>query len=483
MAQVFNPYLPSYEYIPDGEPHVFGERLYVYGSHDRFNGKAFCYNDYVCYSAPLNDLSSWKYEGVIYRKNQTPPYYSDKSILWAPDVARGKDGRYYLYFFVGESHPHENKIQVAVAARPEGPYDYLGPVVYADGVALGERKGELKSFDPAIFVDDDGRVFLYSGFGAKINNPFIQHGWKASDKGPLVYELETDMLTVKKGPYFLGVPSRAEGTPYEGHAFFEASSLRKFNGKYYFIYSSEQGHELCYAISHFPDHDFSYGGTLVSIGDIGLNGRLKKDALNYTGNTHGSIAEVAGNYYVFYHRQTNLNQYSRQGCAERILMDDNGYFAQAEITSCGLNGKPLLGMGTYPARIACNLSSKRGTRFYGFLRRSFFQTHPYFTQEGKDREENPNQYIANLKDGAWCAFKSFKLEEPRQIAVRVRTNGHGKIVVALEKGGPAIAEIALYPIKQYEDFVAPLLPVAGVHPLYFTYQGKGHVDFLSFTLS
>ena len=55
--QAFNPYLPSWEYIPDGEPYVFGDRLYVYGSHDKFGGKEYCENDYVCWSAPVNDLS------------------------------------------------------------------------------------------------------------------------------------------------------------------------------------------------------------------------------------------------------------------------------------------------------------------------------------------------------------------------------------------------------------------------------------------
>lgn len=70
--QAFNPYLPSYEYIPDGEPHVFGNRVYIYGSHDRFDGAGFCLNDYVCYSADVHDLSDWKYEGVILRKDQDP---------------------------------------------------------------------------------------------------------------------------------------------------------------------------------------------------------------------------------------------------------------------------------------------------------------------------------------------------------------------------------------------------------------------------
>ena len=64
--QAFNPFLPSYEYIPDAEPRVFGNRVYIYGSHDKFNGISFCLLDYVCWSAPVDDLSDWRYEGVIY---------------------------------------------------------------------------------------------------------------------------------------------------------------------------------------------------------------------------------------------------------------------------------------------------------------------------------------------------------------------------------------------------------------------------------
>ena len=71
-SQVFNPYLPSWEYVPDGEPHVFGDRVYVYGSHDTFGAPIFCVNNYVCWSAPVNDLSDWWYEGEIYRKTQDP---------------------------------------------------------------------------------------------------------------------------------------------------------------------------------------------------------------------------------------------------------------------------------------------------------------------------------------------------------------------------------------------------------------------------
>lgn len=95
--QVFNPYLPSWEYIPDGEPYVFGDRVYVYGSHDSFGAPIFCVKDYVCWSAPVTDLSDWRYEGVIYRKNQDPSNKLGIRCLYAPDVTQGPDGRYYLF--------------------------------------------------------------------------------------------------------------------------------------------------------------------------------------------------------------------------------------------------------------------------------------------------------------------------------------------------------------------------------------------------
>ena len=94
--QVFNPYLPNYEYIPDGEPRVFGDRLYIYGSHDCFGAPFFCDNDYVLWSTPIDDLSDWTYHGVIYRKDQDPLNRQELNPLFAPDVVKGKDGRSVL---------------------------------------------------------------------------------------------------------------------------------------------------------------------------------------------------------------------------------------------------------------------------------------------------------------------------------------------------------------------------------------------------
>ena len=91
-SQIFNPFLPLNEYVPDGEPHVFGDRIYLFGSHDKEGGDTFCMLDYVAYSASVYDLKHWRYEGVIYRASQDPDY-ANRKYMYAPDVVRGNDGR------------------------------------------------------------------------------------------------------------------------------------------------------------------------------------------------------------------------------------------------------------------------------------------------------------------------------------------------------------------------------------------------------
>lgn len=160
--QALNPYLPSYEYVPDGEPRVFGDRVYIFGSHDRFNGKDFCENDYVCWSAPVENPADWRFEGTIYHKEQDPRNQQGKMTMCAPDVVQGPDGRYYLYYEFAQL----TVISVAVCDTPAGKYEFLGYVQRPDGTAYGEKKGEVNNFDPGVLVDDDGRVYLYTGFFA-----------------------------------------------------------------------------------------------------------------------------------------------------------------------------------------------------------------------------------------------------------------------------------------------------------------------------
>ena len=98
-----NPYLPSWEYVPDGEPHVFGKRVYIYGSHDRFAGYAFCQNDYVCWSAPVDDLTDWQYEGIIHIKicGENVPLRPDRTeIIYKSPEGLTKSVRFSGLFFL-----------------------------------------------------------------------------------------------------------------------------------------------------------------------------------------------------------------------------------------------------------------------------------------------------------------------------------------------------------------------------------------------
>jgi len=139
--------------------------------------------------------------------------------------------------------------------------------------------------------------------------------------GACMVVVEDDMLTVKEEAKHI-IPYNIKGTSFKAHPFFEASSMRKVKDTYYFIYSSKQNHELCYATSKYPDRDFVFGGTIISNGDIGLNGRSESERLNMTGTTHGSIECINGQWYVFYHRLTHKSDYSRQACAEKINIEE-----------------------------------------------------------------------------------------------------------------------------------------------------------------
>ncbi len=505
MKQVFNPYLPQGEYIPDGEPYLFGDRVYVYGSHDRFGAPIFCVNDYVCWSAPVQTLpdgghrvGEWKYEGVIYRKNQDPKNKLGVRLLFAPDVAVGTDGRYYLYY----AYDFMGITGVAVADNPAGPYEYYGHVQYADGTPWGRRKGDSFTFDPGVLVDDDGSVYLYSGFYTPV--PAVVTGFsKRGFDGGYVVELEQDMITIKT-PEKLLFPKQGEGA-FKGHEFFEASSIRKYDGKYYFVYSSRLNHELCYAVSDKPTEGFTYGGTLVSIGDIGLPGvEDEKYARNYTGNTHGGMLRLGDDFYTFYHRQTDRSSYARQACAEKLewTRDENGtlHFQQAEITSCGLNGRPLDAQGTYEARIACNLWSKSGAgRYDEGNPKKTLKDHPYFTQNEKDGDPNATQYIANLRDHAVAGYKYFDfgkqntVDDTLKLSVDLRVHhgdgapksvdGELQICTDPECTKPLVKLRVITGSREWTTVAGTGTRPTGVQPLYLTYRGTGAIDVVRFTLA
>lgn len=426
--QIYNPFLPLYEYIPDGEPHVFGDRVYHYGSHDKEGGDTFCMLDYVCYSAPVNDLTDWRYEGVIYQAKQDPRYPAPQ-YMYAPDVLQGNDGRFYLYYCMGGDYGqggYQGPVSVAVCDTPAGQYEYLGVVKNPDGSPM------LKyiCFDPAV-LNDDGTIRLYYGtqYDYEERNDFLTNDFYLQDEiemfgrsreeilsypdsimGPVMAVLSDDMLTVKEEAKHI-IPYRVKGTSFEAHPFFEGSSMRKVGKKYYFIYSSWQNHELCYATSDQPDRDFVFGGTIVSNGDIGYRGRDTQHKLNMTGTTHGSIIEINGQWYVFYHRLTHKSDYSRQACAEKIRILEDGSIPQAEMTSCGLNDGPLSAEGTYPAVIACNLTN--GHMPHGS--NSVFQiSFPNVTHKGQER------FIAEIEDHTLIGYKYFECRSVKQFGITYR---------------------------------------------------------------
>jgi arabinoxylan arabinofuranohydrolase len=467
--QGFNPYLPSWEYIPDGEPYVFGDRVYVYGSHDRFNGNAYCQNDYVCWSAPAVDLADWRYEGVIYPKTEDPFNPDGHMCLYAPDVTRGPDGRYYLYYVLDKV----SVVSVAVCDAPAGRYKFLGYVRHADGTRLGERSGDQAQFDPGVLTEGS-RTCLYTGFCWPHDE---------SRKGAMATVLGPDMLTIVEEPRFVA-PSKpyAAGTGFEGHEFFEAPSIRKRGNTYYFIYSSIVFHELCYATSPDPTKGFVFRGVIVSNNDTGI-GSYKPAAkpMAYGGNNHGSIVEIEGEWYIFYHRHTNGTNFSRQGCLERITFREDGSIPQVEMTSCGPNRGPLEGRGEYPAYLACNLlcSSEAAYTCMAYADNRY----PRISQDGRDGDEEPG-YIGNMTDGAVAGFKYFDCRGVAKVAIKTRGYGKGHFELRTELGGPALGRIEIPDnTNVWTEHSADIAVPDGVHALYFAYVGEGSLSLASFRLA
>lgn len=398
--------------------------------------------------------------------------------MCAPDCVQGVDGRFYIYY---QLHML-TCTSVAVADNPAGPFEFYGYVQHADGTPWGEKKGDSFAFDPGILVDD-GKAYCYVGFAPEgwLKDIFESQGIKVASS--ICLSLDADMKTVIGDEKIIAPgPELSKGTAFEGHAFYEASSIRKIKDTYYYVYSSELSHELCYATSKYPDRDFQYGGTLVSIGDIGYEGNTI--ATNYLGNTHGGMTEINGEWYIFYHRQTNKQKCARQGCAEKIHILEDGSISQVEITSCGLNGEPLSGNGSYEARIACNLSSAEGTFPYlESFEKDEKGIHPYFTQSDPDRESQGDQYIANMTNGSFAGFKYFLFDgKERGISITARGQANGKMKVYTDRANEAVAEIDVYTSEKWKEFRGELSAVTDIQPLYFEYEGEGYLDFLSFEI-
>jgi len=295
--------------------------------------------------------------------------------------------------------------------------------------------------------------------------------------------LGPDMLTVVEDPVIV-LPSEpySKGTGFEGHEYFEAPSIRKRGDTYYLIYSSVLMHELCYATSKYPNKGFTYGGVIVSNCDLYIDSyKPAEKPMYYAWNNHGGIVEINGQWYIFYHRHTNGTPFNRQACAEPIRFRDDGSIIQAEMTSCGLNGGPLIGKGEYPAYIACNLFCKHESIYTAAEGLWMDARFPKITQDGKDGDEEAG-YILNMRDSATAGFKYFDCRGIEKVSIKVRGYCSGHFEIKTSWDGEPLGTIPIGFSNIWQEYTADISIPDGVHALYFTYRGHGSAALKSFTL-
>ena len=431
-AQAANPYLPGWEYIPDGEPRVFGDRVYVYGSHDRAGSKEFCDTILRVWSAPLADLNTWTDHGIIFSTRTVDGHADDvdwsDNNLYAPDVIK-KDGRYYLFAqIVGAP------CAVAVSDSPAGPFRLVSQIKKPKDSPM-DFGNWSQYFDPGVLVDDDGKVYLYWGGGS-------------SHMAQLNPQNMTEILP---DTYRANILPTDPPFHYQ-----EGPSPRKINGVYYLVFAA--GENLSYATSDSPNGPFTYRGVIVS---------NSGDAPG--GNIHGGLVELNGQWYIFYHRMTNNSVFSRRACAERVTIEADGSIRKVEQTSLGFQSS-LDPYQTTPADIACVL--KGGS---------------YVTEV--DRDTRP---VINNKNGSVIGFKYFEFGKPDSLSLTIRIRGGEvpcRIKVQAGRPGEAPVEIGEFqidadPSGQWREVTSKVKPVTGRAAVYFTFSSDSPsspvCDLLSF---
>ena len=451
-AQAVNPYMDLWEHVPDGEPHVFGDRVYVYGSHDVFETR-MCGPNYVVWSAPLDDLTNWKYEGISFDGGES-------GYLLAPDACQGPDGKYYIYAFGDCDQGGKGKTFCAVSDKPEGPFEYLGPVTI-DGKAQ-------MIFDPAVLVDDDGSVYLFGG---------------ASN----IYKLDpTDMRTVIEGPFQVQEDD-GKGNLVQIRNFQEGSSIRKVDDWYVFVYASKYdlttdhltnntnnkdyyNGTMEYAYSKTIYGPYTYGGTLIDNGGEVLNPTSSTiERTNYNGNTHGGMAKINGQWYLFYHRQTNDCQTYRQGMCEPLnvtVTADGVQIEQAEMTSQGAEKDGLNPEKEYSAGIACYLTN--------------------FAYINTDVEMYDTLTpVTNIRNSATVGYKYFNFTgKDYELSVSIRPNGiAGQIDMVLDD--PENEPVASFTLKgdasdAYTTLTASCGKLSGKHAVFFNFYAVSQDEICDF---
>ena len=500
MKTVGNPYMPLWEHIPDGEPYVFEDpdqpgklRVYVYGSHDS-RITDYCGREQVVWSASVDSLNLWRYDGEILRVDKNAkgePFDSagTADVLFAPDVTlvTGADGKKTYYLFPNDQTGYRNAL-IAKSSRPDGPFEVCNwnqdNPSQVDGVY---------GFDPAVFVDDDGRVYGSWGFGHSM----------AAEMDPVT------MATVKPGTEVVdGMIPGFQEQPGNVFRFFEASSIRKIKDKYVFIYSrftadGEFGlpttnYTLAYAYSDHPLGPWTYGGTIIDgrARDVNEQGDTIASA-NVSGNTHGSICEINGQWYVFYHRQSGLNEFARQAMVAPITVQvEEGAggkvrISEGEYTSEGFALDGLDPLERHSAGIACWYTGPKvavhewpNNTFYGSYVEAGYGTDDNF-KAPYDLRNNTNDVVNNTA-GSIVGYKYFNFTATKgrddvQLLLNLTPAGiDATIQVMIDRpwtsqGGQLLGTIELKAdMPQTAADMAVTLPalagMAGKHAIFFVFS-------------
>ena len=500
LTTVGNPYLPLWEHIPDGEPYVFEDpdqpgkyRVYIYGSHDS-RITDYCGREQVVWSASVDSLNNWRYDGEILAvsKNAKGELINKDSmadVLFAPDVTlvTDKDGKKTYYLYPNDQHGGRNGL-IAKSDRPDGPFEVCNWSKNDPNATDG-----VLAFDPGVFVDDDGRVYAYWGFGES----------NGAELDPAT------MATVKPGTKIVNHMISGYKEPGQ-FRFFEASSIRKIKDKYVFIYSrfTEEGefglpttnYTLAYAYSDKPLGPWTYGGTII-------DGRAReKDeqgnviaSANVSGNTHGSICEINGQWYVFYHRQSGLNEFARQAMVAPITVKvEEGEGGKVEIsegeyTSEGFALNGLNPLERHSAGICCWYTGPKvaihewpNNTFYGSYVEASYGTDDKFAAPYDIR--NNTNYVVNNTDGSIVGYKYFNFDATKgrkdvQLILRLIPEGVNGTITIMEdrpwasQGGKALGTIELkadmpqVPTETFTQLPA-LGELTGKHAIFFCFKSE-----------
>ena len=277
-------------YTADPSAHVFDGKLFIYPSHDIDAGipaddlgSHFAMRDYHVFS--MDEVGGRVTDHGVALDIKDVPWAGRQ--MWAPDAA-AKDGRYYLYF-PAKDKQDVFRIGAAVANSPAGPFKAQPTPI--DG---------SYSIDPAVFQDTDGKYYMYFGgiWGGQLQR-WASGAYRAEDVYPAadqpalsakVARLGDDMVSLAEPPKDVVVQDE-NGKPLtagdNGRRFFEASWVHKYNGLYYFSYSTGDTHFIVYATSRSPYGPFTF------------KGRILEPVLGWT--NHHSIVEFKGKWYLFYH--------------------------------------------------------------------------------------------------------------------------------------------------------------------------------------